>query len=186
MYYRMQMKIPHLVILLMTICTCQPQDYHRAKCQSKMKGGGGGGEYVKFRNVTKGPSLLSRIPPPCVWQVVCDRWCVTGGVCVCVCRRIKMQQQRLAQEIQDAAVAGLIQKKPKLKASRSLPAVVLKHTPKNRVRVGIQNSSMYSDVLAVSEYWRNSVLSLYTGIALRIQMCWPLVSTGGIVCCPCT
>lgn len=46
-----------------------------------------------------------------------------------------MQQQRLAQEIQDAAVAGIIQKRPKMKASRSLPAMALKTTPKNRVGI---------------------------------------------------
>ncbi len=33
-----------------------------------------------------------------------------------------MQYQRLYQEMQDVAVAGFIQGKPKMKASRSLPA----------------------------------------------------------------
>lgn len=55
-------------------------------------------------------------------------------------RRIKMQQQRLAQEMQDAAVVSLIQKRPKMKASRSLPAMVLKHVPKTRV------SSTYNEL----------------------------------------
>ena len=45
-----------------------------------------------------------------------------------------MQYQRLAQEMQDAAVAGLIQKRPRIKASRSLPAIVMKPAPKPRVR----------------------------------------------------
>lgn len=44
-----------------------------------------------------------------------------------------MQQQRLAQEMQDAAVVSIIQKRPKMKASRSLPAMVLKPGPKSRV-----------------------------------------------------
>lgn len=35
--------------------------------------------------------------------------------------------------MQDAAVAGIIQKKPKMKASRSLPPMVLKPAPKSRV-----------------------------------------------------
>lgn len=51
-----------------------------------------------------------------------------------------MQQQRLAQEMQDAAVVSLIQKRPKMKASRSLPAMVLKHVPKTRV------SSIYNEL----------------------------------------
>lgn len=45
-----------------------------------------------------------------------------------------MQYQRLAQEMQDAAVAGLIQRRPRIKASRSLPAIVMKPAPKPRVR----------------------------------------------------
>ena len=45
-----------------------------------------------------------------------------------------MQYQRLAQEMQDAAVAGLIQRRPRIKASRSLPAIVMKPGPKPRVR----------------------------------------------------
>lgn len=44
-----------------------------------------------------------------------------------------MQQQRLAQEMQDATVVSIIQKRPKMKASRSLPAMVLKPGPKSRV-----------------------------------------------------
>ena len=44
-----------------------------------------------------------------------------------------MQHQRLAQEMQDAAVAGLIQRRPRIKASRSLPAIVMKPAPKPRV-----------------------------------------------------
>lgn len=44
-----------------------------------------------------------------------------------------MQQQRLAQEMQDAAIGNIIQKRPKMKASRSLPAMVLKPAPKTRV-----------------------------------------------------
>lgn len=51
-------------------------------------------------------------------------------------RRIKMQHQRLAQEMQDAAVAGLIQRRPRIKASRSLPAIVMKPAPKPRVSLG--------------------------------------------------
>ena len=51
-------------------------------------------------------------------------------------RRIKIQYNRLYQEMQDIAVAGLIQKRPKMKASRSLPSIGLgsKHPPKPRVR----------------------------------------------------
>ena len=46
-----------------------------------------------------------------------------------------MQYDRLNQEMQDIAVAGLIQKRPKMKASRSLPAIGLgaRHPPKLRV-----------------------------------------------------
>ena len=47
-----------------------------------------------------------------------------------------MQYQRLAQEMQDAAVAGLIQRRPRIKASRSLPAIVMKPAPKPRVSEG--------------------------------------------------
>lgn len=49
-----------------------------------------------------------------------------------------MQYDRLYQEMQDIAVAGLIQKRPKMKASRSLPAIGLgaKHAPKPRVGHG--------------------------------------------------
>ena len=67
---------------------------------------------------------------------VCVCVCVTVCVTVCVCRRIKMQYDRLYQEMQDIAVAGLIKKRPKMKASRSLPAFGLgaKHAPKPRVR----------------------------------------------------
>ncbi|CAI8058076.1 Ras-GEF domain-containing family member 1B [Geodia barretti] len=45
-----------------------------------------------------------------------------------------MQYERLYQEMKDIAVAGLIQKRPKMKASRSLPAIGLgaKHTPRPR------------------------------------------------------
>lgn len=46
--------------------------------------------------------------------------------------RIRMQYQRLSQEMQDVAVAGLIQRKPKLKASRSLPAFGMKQVAKPR------------------------------------------------------
>ena len=72
-------------------------------------------------------------------QVYQDVLYVCSGVsrCViCVFRRIKMQYDRLHQEMQDIAVAGLIQKRPKMKASRSLPAIGLgaKHAPKPRVR----------------------------------------------------
>ena len=47
-----------------------------------------------------------------------------------------MQYERLSQEMQDIAVAGLILKRPKMKASRSLPAIGIgvKHTPRPRVR----------------------------------------------------
>ena len=64
--------------------------------------------------------------------------CVTQ-VCVCVCRRIKMQYDRLSQEMQDIAVAGLILKRPRMKASRSLPAIGLgaKHTPRPRVSLSL-------------------------------------------------
>ena len=46
-----------------------------------------------------------------------------------------MQYDRLYQEMQDIAVASLIQKRPKMKASRSLPAIGLgaKHALKSRV-----------------------------------------------------
>ena len=48
-----------------------------------------------------------------------------------------MQHQRLAQEMQDAAVAGLIQRRPRIKASRSLPAIVMKPAPKPRVCLSV-------------------------------------------------
>ena len=48
-----------------------------------------------------------------------------------------MQQQRLAQEIQDADIAGFILDNSKRKTSRSLPPLDLKPIPKNRVRAQI-------------------------------------------------
>ena len=53
--------------------------------------------------------------------------------CMHACRRIKIQHQRLSQEMQEIAVAGLIQRKPKMKASRSLPAIIMKQPPRARV-----------------------------------------------------
>ena len=72
-------------------------------------------------------------------------------MCVCVCRRIKMQYERLYQEMKDIAVAGLIQKRPKMKASRSLPAIGLgaKHTPRPRVRAVTSSFSFFSNVPTV-------------------------------------
>ena len=51
-----------------------------------------------------------------------------------------MQQQRLAQEMQDATVVSIIQKRPKMKASRSLPAMVLKSGQKTTCRVSERGS----------------------------------------------
>lgn len=51
-----------------------------------------------------------------------------------------MQYQRLYQEMQDVAVAGFIQGKPKMKASRSLPAAFgMKQAQKTRVETIIDN-----------------------------------------------
>lgn len=55
-----------------------------------------------------------------------------------------MQQQRLAQEMQDATVVSIIQRKPKMKASRSLPAVLLKPAPKSRVSGMLHVTSIVS------------------------------------------
>ena len=57
-----------------------------------------------------------------------------------------MQYDRLSQEMEDIAVAGLIQKRPKMKASRSLPAIGLgaKHTLKLRVSLSLPLSLFLS------------------------------------------
>ena len=62
-----------------------------------------------------------------------------------------MQYERLYQEMKDIAVAGLIQKRPKMKASRSLPAIGLgaKHTPRPRVRAVTSSFSFFSNVPTV-------------------------------------
>ncbi|XP_064396126.1 ras-GEF domain-containing family member 1B-like [Halichondria panicea] len=49
--------------------------------------------------------------------------------------RIKMQHQRLAQEMQDIAEARMVQRQPKMKVSRSLPAIVMKPAHKPRPSV---------------------------------------------------
>lgn len=49
-------------------------------------------------------------------------------------RRIKMQHHRLSQEMQEVAMASLIQRRPRIKASRSLPAIAIKQPLRPRVR----------------------------------------------------
>ena len=60
-----------------------------------------------------------------------------------------MQYDRLHQEMQDIAVAGLIQRRPKMKASRSLPAIGLgaRHAPKSRVCIYIPIYMIYESVV---------------------------------------
>ncbi len=74
-----------------------------------------------------------------------------------------MQQQRLAQEIQDAAVAGLIQKRPKMKASRSLPAVVLKPTPKSRVS-NTRAHTKYAAFVIIYYFWVIVLFPFYSSL----------------------
>ncbi len=64
-----------------------------------------------------------------------------------------MQHQRLAQEMQDIAEARLVNSKPKMKASRSLPAMVMKPSHKPRV-----SSTLY---LQLSYIQRVSVHVVY-------------------------
>ena len=62
-----------------------------------------------------------------------------------------MQQQRLAQEMQDAAVTGLVQKRPRMKASRSLPHMVLKPAPRTRV-------SLLTIVVGISPKYKSEIV----------------------------
>jgi len=50
-----------------------------------------------------------------------------------------MQHQRLSQEMQDIAEARVVQSKPKMKVSRSLPAMVNVLKPAHRARVSRVN-----------------------------------------------
>ena len=68
-----------------------------------------------------------------------------------------MQQQRLAQEMQDATVVSIIQKRPKMKASRSLPAVLLKPAPKSRVSVCVVSTVADLVSLQVPLAWERNV-----------------------------
>ena len=69
---------------------------------------------------------------------------VTHYVMVCMHafmhRRIKMQYQRLSQEMQDLTIASFVKRTPKIKASRSLPAIGLKQTPRPRVSKSLHSS----------------------------------------------
>ena len=68
-----------------------------------------------------------------------------------------MQQQRLAQEMQDATVVSIIQKRPKMKASRSLPAVLLKPAPKSRVSACVVSTIDDLVSLQVPLAWEKNV-----------------------------
>ena len=83
-------------------------------------------------------------------------------------RRIKMQHQRLAQEMHEIAVAGLIQRKPKMKASRSLPAIIMKQPPRARVSSSLVSGSLFESKTS----WASVASHAWMGEGPRKTLCY--------------
>lgn len=83
-------------------------------------------------------------------------------------RRIKMQHQRLAQEMHEIAVAGLIQRKPKMKASRSLPAIIMNQPPRARVSSSLVPGSLFESKTS----WASVASHAWMGEGPRKTLCY--------------